>query len=144
MDMKELLEDYKEYIKSDSFKNYLEEEIKKMEIKTKRVSSVMYLDWIYRYVSKHKSVDDESALYQYKGIDAENGELLSFFFGYVENLAKSQNVTVGFDKECEFYNKQIVVKIKDKYFELFQMYGQGAWTCISLLENEPDYAFVKL
>ena len=40
--------------------------------------------------------------------------------------------------------EQAFVKIKDKYFEVYRIFGQGLWTFVSLLEKEPDYAFVKI
>ena len=48
------------------------------------------------------------------------------------------------DDECDFGSEQVVVKIRDKYFEIFRMYGQGSWTSIGLLNEEPNHAFVKI
>lgn len=125
-------------------RKYMEEHFRELEKRRNKVSSNEYVDWLYNYLSINKSVDDESALYTYEGTDKEYGSLVSYFFGYVKELTTKQRVMIAHDEECEFYNEEIVVKIKDKYFNICQMYGQGAWICISLLENEPDYAFVKL
>ena len=92
----------------------------------------------------NKSADDEGALYTYEGVDAENGQLLSAFLDYVEELSKQQRVLVTSDDDCEFDSEQVTVKIKDKFCEIFRMYGQGSWTSIDLLDKEPDYAFVKI
>lgn len=144
MNVKEM----KEYMKTPEFeekiRKHMQEHFRELEERISKVSSDEYIDWLYDYLSINKSVDDESALYKYEGIDKEYGSLVSYFFGYVKELAKKQRVMIANDEECEFYNEEVVVKIKDKYFNIFQMHGQGAWTCISLLENEPDYAFVKL
>ena len=63
---------------------------------------------------------------------------------YVEELAESQKVPISSDEECDFPNEKVIVKIKDKYFELFRMYGQGSLTSVTLLNEEPTYNFVKL
>lgn len=147
MDAKDLKE-VVEYMKTPEFeekaRKYIEEHFRELEKRRNQVSSNEYIDWLYNYLSVNKSVDDESALYQYEGIDKEYGSLVSYFLSYVKELAKKQRVMIASDEECEFYNQEVVVKIKDKYFKIFQIHGQGAWTCISPLENEPDYAFVKL
>ena len=57
---------------------------------------------------------------------------------------KDKKNTVTSDDDCEFDSEQVTVKIKDKFFEIFRMYGQGSWTSIGLLDKEPDYAFVKI
>ena len=129
---------------AESARKYMEEYFMRIEKNKEKVSSKEYVDWIYDYVSTNKHADDESASYTYKGIDAENGQLLSAFLNYVKELAKQQRVLVTPDEECEFDSEQVAVKIKDKYFEIFRMYGQGSWTSVNLLDKEPDYAFVKI
>lgn len=128
----------------ESAKKWMEEYFGEIEKIKQKVSSKEYIDWLYDYVSTNKNADDESVLYTYKGIDAEYGQVLSAFLDYVKELAKKQRVLVVPDEECNFDSEQVVVKIKDKYFEIFRMFGQSSWTSVSLLENEPSYAFVKL
>ena len=127
-----------------SARKYMEEYFGRIEKNKEKASSKEYIDWIYDYVSSNKHADDEGALYTYEGIDAENGQLLSAFLDYVKELAVQQRVLVTSDEECGFDNEQVIVKIKDKYFEIFRMYGQGTWTSVNLLDEEPDYAFVKI
>lgn len=142
------LDKLKEQIKTPEFKKsakkWVEEYFGEIEKRKQKVSSKEYIDWLYNYVSTNKNADDESALYTYKDIDAENGQILGAFLDYIKELAAKQRVLVVPDEECDFGSEQVVVKIKDKYFEIFRMFGQGSWTSVSLLENEPDYAFVKL
>lgn len=128
----------------ESARKYMEEYFGRIERTREKVSSKEYIDWVYNYVSANKHANDESATYTYEGIDAENGRVLSVFLDYVEELAKEQRVLVVPDDECDFGSEQVVVKIKDKYFEIFRMYGQGSWTSIGLLKEEPNYAFVKI
>ena len=128
----------------ESARKYMEEYFGRIEKNWEKASSKEYFDWVYNYVSANKHANDESAIYTYEGIDAENGQVLSEFLDYVEELAKEQRVLVVPDDECDFGSEQVTVKIKDKYFEIFRMYGQGSWTSIGLLDEEPDYAFVKI
>ena len=143
-----LLDDLKKQMDTPEFaesvRKYMEEYFGRIEKNKEKVSSKEYIDWIYDYVSSNKYADDESALYTYEGVDAENGQLLSAFLGYVEELAKQQRVLVTSDDDCEFDSEQVTVKIKDKFFKIFRMYGQGSWTSIGLLDKETDYAFVKI
>ena len=127
-----------------SAKKWMEEYFGEIEKRKQKVSSKEYIDWLYNYVLINKNVNDESALYTYKDIDAENGQILGAFLDYIKELATKQRVLIVPDEECGFDSEQVVVKINDKYFEIFRMFGQGSWTSVSLLENEPDYAFVKL
>ncbi len=67
------------------------------------------------------------------------------FLDYVKDVAQKQRVLIVADENCYFDNELVVVKIKDKYFEIFRMFGQGSVTFITLLDKEPeDYAYVKL
>lgn len=125
-----------DYLASEYIESYKE--------KKSIVSSKEYIDWLYDYVTENASVDDDNAMYVYEGIDSDNGLILGFFLDYVEELANVQRVLVVADNECMFDNEEVVVKIKDKYFKVFRMYGQGSWTCVSLLNEEPDYAYVRL
>ncbi len=129
---------------AESARKYMEEYFGRIEEKKKKVSSEEYIGWLYDYVSVNKHMDDEAAGYTYNGIDAEYGQIIGAFLDYVEELAVQQRVLVVSDEDCGFENEKIVVKIMDKYFEIFRMYGQGSWTSVELLEEEPDYAYVKI
>lgn len=142
------LEEIKKRIESPEFKEYAQkwaQEYKAKRDKLKRkVSSDEYINWLYDYVIINKSVNDESALYTYIGIDAENGSCLGSFLDYTKELAKEQNIPIGEDEECYFPNELVTIKIKDSYFEVFRMFGQGSWTSVSLLEKAPMNDFVEL
>lgn len=131
-------------INMESVKKQMEDYFTRIEMNKHKVSSKEYIDWLYDCVSNNKQIDSESALYTYEGIDAENGKLLGYFLNYVENLAAQQRVVVWCDDEHPFDNEQVVVKIKDKYFDIFRMHGQGSWTSIKLMEEEPTHAYVKI
>lgn len=109
-----------------------------------RAASQEYIDWLYNYVCTNKQLDDADALYSKDTEVTENGGLLSYFFEHVTKLARQQDVPVTSDDDFMFYNEEVNVKIHDKYFNLFTMCGQGAITGITLLEEEPSGAYVKL
>ena len=134
-------------IDNPEFESYLKQSIKKYfqekEEKERKVSSQEYIDWIYSYVSTNGGINDEEFLYSEESIDKENADVLEYFLDYIEKLAVTQRVLVVTNEDLEF-GEEVVVKIKDKYFNVFRMQGQGSWTYISLLENEPDYCYVKI
>ena len=141
-------ENLMEYMESpegkEQTRKWIEEYFGEIEKKKEQVSSKEYIDWLYDFVIKNNGANDESALYTYEGDDAENGKLLSYFMSYIQELAKEQRVTIVPDEECSFPSEMLTVKIKDKYFEVFTMYGQGSFTSVNLLEKEPNYAFVRI
>lgn len=127
----------------ESAQKFLEDFLSEMEEDRRKVSSEEYISWVYDFVSVNKAADDESAFYTYKGIDAENGQLLSAFFSYVRDLAEERGIPVVLHEEFDFPEAQVTIKIKDKCFDVVLITGQGAITTISLLEDEPE-RFVKL
>lgn len=129
---------------AESARKYMEEYFGRMEKNKEKVSSKEYIDWIYNYVSDNKQVDEESAALICKGIDSENGKILGTFLDYVKDLAIQQRVLVIQGDKYGFDSEQVVINIKDRYFELFRMYGQGSWTSINLMDKNPGYAYVKL
>lgn len=144
MSISEAFKDYLDKMDTEEYKKAENDYFKKLEKEREKVSTEEYIQWVYDFVSKKYQADDERAIYEYRGIDSENGRLLSQFMDYVESLAEEQRVLVVEDDECEFENEEVVVNIKDKYFRLFRMFGQGTWTLIRLLEEEPNYCYVKI
>lgn len=142
------LDKFKEDMKNpevvETIRKQAEEYWAKIEENKKLVSSKEYIDWLYDYVSKNKNIDDESALYVYQGIDAQYGQIIGVFLNYVEELAESQKIPISSDENAGFPNEKVIARIKDKYFELFRIYGQGSLTSVNLLNEEPISSFVKL
>ena len=108
------------------------------------VESEQYLNWIYTYIRDVESVDSDSASYIKNELDRKNALLISKFMDYVEELSEQQRVLIFTNNECSFSNEDVAVKIKDKFFDLFRMYGQGTYTCVSLLPEEPKYCYVRM
>lgn len=63
----------------------MEEYFGKIEKRKQKVSSKEYIHWLYDYVSTNKNANNESALYTYKDIDAENGQILGAFLITLKN-----------------------------------------------------------
>lgn len=124
--------------------DFIDKWFEESEKRRQRAASQEYIDWLYNYVSTNKLLDDEDALYSKDAEVAENGALLSYFFGYIKELAEHQDVPVTSDDDSMFYNEEVNIKIHDKYFNLYMMCGQGARTFIALLEEEPNGTYVKL
>lgn len=128
----------------ENARKYMENYFKEQEERQNKVSSQEYIDWVYNFISANKHADNESTLYTYEGIDKDNGEILGAFLNFVEDKAKEQRVLVVPDDDCDFDNEEVNIKIRDKFFKIFRMYGQGSWTSIGLLDKEPECAYVKL
>ena len=126
---------------AEKTRKYMEEHFAKQEELAKKVSSKEYIDWLYTFVSKNHGADDNTF---YEEVDEYNSQVLGAFLDYAEELAVQQRVLVVPDEDCDFDSEKIVVKIKDKYFDFFRMFGQGSRTTVCLLEKEPDYAYVKI
>lgn len=133
-----------EYFKSGKAKKYFENYFAELESKRKQVSSQEYINWFYDYVSENGYIDDEDALYMDNKEDSANGRLLSSFLDYVGEVAKQQRVLIVSDDENYFNNEEVVVKIRDRFFEVFRIFGQGVLTGTILLKEEPNYSYVKL
>ena len=128
----------------ESFLAFLQERADHQKEMRQKVSSAEYIDWLYNYVSSNRFADDESALYTYQGVDSENGQILSWFVGYRKELARSQGVPVVIEDNSPFGEEKVVVKIRDKFFQAFTMYGQGSWSGVGLLDKEPEEGYILL
>jgi hypothetical protein len=125
------------------FEKYLQKDNKKQEERYRRASSKEYIDWLYGAVSKNGILYNE-CLFPYQMEDPQNGNLLTYFIDYIEQLADTQGVSVTTDTDCPFDNENVTVKIKDRYFSLFRMHELGLSTTIKLLDKEPDHAYIIL
>ena len=107
------------------------------------VKSKEYIEWLYNFVSQKGSIDDELVSYQCEGIDKEYGSLISTFFYIMIEKANEENIKIYTEDECAFPNQIIYIQMKDKYFKLLTMHGQGSWTKIALLDKEPQKEYIK-
>lgn len=120
----------------------MEKEIKSMidKIEDKKnkyefVKSEEYLSWIESFTKKYKSFCDDSWLYKKDEIeksDYEKIELLNLFFHYIEELASLQNILPIYEDVDDI---TYFFKLKNVFFKICIVIGQGAFTCIDRLEN---------
>lgn len=104
-----------------------------------------YLDWLYDYVCKNKSIDNESILYSENKEDVKNGILLIDFEEYIKKLCFEQAVIMGWHSNCFFDNTHMYFKIQNKFFECFTMRGHlDSWIHINLVEEEPKDNYLIL
>lgn len=116
------------------FEKFLEERLKKNEEELKIVSSDDYIGWLVEFTSsqENKCWTNEDALYLFKGKDNKNGKILPTFMNYIIGLAKEQKVKNHTDKNNEFETNSYIIQIRDKYFRINRMQGQG---CLDFIKE---------
>lgn len=128
-----------------NFKSFIDNYFKEIEDKRKNVSSKSYIEWLYNFCDgiNIKGFSDDDFLYKEKCIDRQNSLLLSSFLDYVEDLAIQQRVLNFPNPKHEFETHNYVILIKDKFYEITNMCGQGSITFIELVEK-PNFCYVKI
>jgi len=127
----------------ESLNKWIQTRLETQKYRRHHVSSAEYISWLYHYVTLHNRADDESALYRCQGKDSINGQLLSDFFDYVKELSAQQGTHPVKDPFCTFENEELAFRIKDKFFTIYRMFGQGSWTSVSLCLKDPLF-YVQL
>lgn len=108
-----------------------------------KVRSSEYIEWLYGYLCTHKSYSSYS-LDSLDENDYENANILDYFFSYLREIAKSQNVCLVQDHNIPFSNEMMNVKIKDKYFEFYLILGQGSLLEISTVQKNSSIRYVEI
>lgn len=104
----------------------------------KKVSSTDYRDWLYTALLNKKSICDEA---DYDNtIDVENAELLGYFHYYLESLAEKYDAVHHWVDNDSY----LFFRIRDRYFRICIIYGQGSMTWVEALSDKPPYKFVAL
>lgn len=101
------------------------------------VKSKDYIEWLYEYLKENKNLNSENILYEENKKNAEYGGLLFLFLLYINDLIDEtdlENLADYNEYEAEKYN----LKIKDKYYELCVITGQGSILFISELSDLPN------
>lgn len=109
------------------FSKYLVEQEEKM----KKVSSPQYINWLYKYISKNQFLSDEMLLYDEENENRENSLLLSYLHSYISRLRKN----TYYDEEGW---EHFVFRIRDRYFDLYSIQGQGTITYVEECEKDQD------
>lgn len=116
-----------ENIDSDKLIDSTNEWLQSYEKKRKIVKSDTYKNWLYDYVTEVGSFCDDSLLYEEENDNRDNSLLLSYFMNHIEELGAPAYYD---DDGWEHY----VFKIKDKYFDICTIAGQGAFTVVKECE----------
>lgn len=123
---------------------YISNYIKEIEEKRKIVSSDTYLTWLDKFIEENNTFCDDSWLYNQEEISKEsynNVILLSHFFSYVQELANKQNILTTSE---EGDDETFYLKLKNKYYSISTIYGQGAFTNISKIDKIDGLEIVKI
>lgn len=96
---------------------------KEYQEKIDYVTSDEYLKWLYLFISEHKAVADDSFLYKEENLERKNSMLVSYLQSY---LSEKYESTYYDEDGYEHW----IFKLKDKYFDIYTIVGQGACTYI--------------
>lgn len=129
---------------TESLHEWFMKQEEKRKAKRKLVSSREYIDWVYNNLSSQngEGFSDEDFAYS-DDPNKDKGVLLSQFLDYIHTLAVEQRVLNVPDKENGFETLNYVINIKDKYFAISMMCGQGSITFISEVQK-PNHCCVRL
>lgn len=110
---------------SDKFDIIFDKYYKEHKEKIDYVTSNEYLKWLYLFVSEYKVISDDKFLYKKEDLNRKNSILLSFLQSYLSEKYES----TYYDEEGI---EHFIFKIKDKYFDLYTIVGQGACTYVEI------------
>ena len=102
-----------------------------------KVKSPQYIDWLYDILSRNNGVlDGEYILYSDNTRDADNGRLLPIFLMYLSDLIAETDIeNIANPSECE--SERYIIKIKDKYFDVCEFFGQGSFIHVAEYNENP-------
>lgn len=114
--------------------------------KIKKASSYEYLEWLVNFTNIHNCWSDDTFTYNedIKEEDKNNAEILSYFFSYIKELQVKQNIVFEISYDYYDFDEEIIYfEYNDNYYELSNMFGQGAVTTIKKIKEKPeDYVVV--
>lgn len=122
------------------FRKYIEE----MERKEAIVKSEEYINWLCDFINIHKYFSDETWLYKREEISEEdysNVELISTFFYYIGELADKQFIL---EESEDGYDTTYYFKVKNKFYEITTIVGQGAITSIKEIEYSSEHLYILI
>lgn len=114
----------------------------KSETESEIVRSEGYKQWIYQNIVS--SMYDDEFLYNQDNPNRENAQLLCRFYDYIDSLYKELNPPISYidmkeildDGNCNFL---LNFKIKDNYFSIQTVWGQGSMTTVTRLDKQPSH-----
>jgi hypothetical protein len=101
------------------------------------IKSQEYIDWLYNYLNENKYLNSENLLYDDDKTNSKNGELLFLFLQYINDLIDETDLP-NLANPDEYESERYIIKIKDKYYDLCVIFGQGSIMFINELKEQPE------
>lgn len=103
-----------------------------------------FIEFIINHINK--TVDSDTYIYDDKKIQPnytgeEFSELLYSLYDIIDEYAKENNI-VGYVDIEYFTEEKYYLKIKDKYYSIELVVGQGSYVRMELLEKEENIAYI--
>ena len=126
-------------------KQWLEEEERRRWKHDKRHND--FLDYLINLLNEELILDSDE--YEdipiqpnYSGEDFD--ELLNSFFTFIDEYAKENNIPNGFDinKDDYFTSDKYCVKIKNNFYSIKLVVGQGSYVRIEKIKDNKGYEFI--
>lgn len=100
------------------------------------VQSQEYIDWLYEYLKENKKINSENLLYDEDKVNSEYAKLLFIFLQYINDLVDETDLE-NLANHNEYESERYLIKIRDKYYDLCVIFGQGSIMFINELEEKP-------
>lgn len=135
--LEKYLKDLEDGKYDDSIKEHYDSYVNKRDRNINKIKSKEYIEWLYNYTNEIERWCDDDLLYRDDVSPElkENVELLSYFFNYVYEETNNQKVLID-DIEDE---ETLFFKIKDTYYKIELICGQGSINIIEKLNSVPKY-----
>lgn len=140
---KELIK-YKEELlnKKNELETKIENFFNNLKEKEEIVKTDNYLNWLVSFTEQFNQWSDDTFINEEElitEVDSKFISLLSTFQSYIESLAIHQNIFSISDDYYDFY----IFKLKNNYYKIYTICGQGAFTTIEKLKEIP-ISYVKV
>ena len=108
-----------------------------------------FLDYLINLLDEELILDSDEYEYEdtpiqpnYSGEDFD--ELLKSFFTFIDEYAKENNIPNGFDinEDDYFTTDKYCVKIKNNFYSIKLVVGQGSFVRIEKIEDNKGYEFI--
>ena len=128
-------------------KQWLEEEERRRWKHDKKHND--FLDYLINLLDENLILDSDEYEYDdtpiqpnYSGEDFD--ELLNSFFSFIDEYAKENNIPNGFDinEDDYFTTDKYCVKIKNNFYSIKLVIGQGSFVRIEKIEDNKGYEFI--
>lgn len=97
--------------------------------------------WLYEYA--HRGPVSNEDYFDEEDKNRENASLLSYFYEYVRKVSIRQRVMEVYLTKEEFPTYEYIIRIKDRYFRVQLIVGQGTMTWVQECEK-PDFSYVVI